>query len=61
MVLYSVDHRGAVRARQVLELELLQPHMAQKPVKLGARVLRVRSVSREEVWSEVIRSHPCTT
>jgi len=35
------------------ELELVQSHMAQKPVlrdwvKWGARVLRVRSVSREE-------------
>ena len=35
-----------------LELELLQPHMAQCcGVKWGARVLRVRSVSREEVWA----------
>ena len=37
-----------------IELELIQSHMAQKPVlgvKWGARVLRVRSVSREEVWA----------
>ena len=34
-----------------LELELIQPHMAQMPMlrgELGARVLRVRSVSREK-------------
>ena len=38
-----------------LELELIQPQMAQKPVLrdiVGARALRVRSVSREEVWGE---------
>ena len=37
-----------------LELELIQPQMAQKPVlrgEVGARALRVRSVSREEVWA----------
>ena len=37
-----------------LELELIQPHMAQKPVlrgEVGARALRVRSVSREEAWA----------
>ena len=35
------------------ELELIQPHMAQKPVLrggVGARALRVRSVSREGAW-----------
>ena len=34
-----------------LELELVQPHMAQKPMLrggVGARALRMRSVSREE-------------
>ena len=37
-----------------LELELIQAHMAQKPVlrvEVGARALRVRSVSREEAWA----------
>jgi len=37
-----------------LELELIQSHMAQKPalrVEVGARALRVRSVSREEAWA----------
>ena len=37
-----------------LELELIQSHMAQSQccgVKWGARALRVRSVSREEVWA----------
>jgi hypothetical protein len=37
-----------------LELELIQSHMAQKPMlrgEVGARALRVRSVSREEVWA----------
>ena len=37
-----------------LELELIQFHMAQKPVlrgEVGARALRVRSVSRKEVWA----------
>ena len=32
----------------------LQPHMVQKPVlrgEVGARALRVRSVSREEAWA----------
>ena len=32
----------------------IQTHMAQKPVlrgEVGARVLRVRSVSREEAWA----------
>jgi len=36
----------------LLELELIQAQMAQKPVlrgEVGARALRVRSVSREEV------------
>jgi len=36
------------------ELELIQTHMAQKPVlrvEVGARALRVRSVSREEAWA----------
>jgi len=48
---------GSARPPQAkLELELIQPHMAQKPVlngvKWGARVLRVRSVSREKVWAK---------
>ena len=37
-----------------LGLELIQAHMAQKPVlrvEVGARALRVRSVSREEAWA----------
>ena len=37
-----------------LELELIQPHMAQKTMlraEVGARALRVRSVSREEAWA----------
>ena len=37
-----------------LELELIQSQMAQKPMlrgEVGARALRVRSVSREEVWA----------
>jgi hypothetical protein len=40
--------------RHELELELIQSQMAQKPMlwgKVGARALRVRSVSREEVWA----------
>ena len=44
----------ADRSLGELELELIQSHMAQKPVlrvKWGARVLRVRSVSRGEVWA----------
>ena len=39
------------RQREELELELKQAHMAQKPVlrvEVGARALRVQSVSREE-------------
>ena len=38
----------------VIELELIQPHMAQKPmlrVEVGARALRVRSVSKKEAWA----------
>ena len=37
-----------------LELELIQSHMAQKPMlrgEVGARALRARSVSREEAWA----------
>ena len=37
-----------------LELELIQPQMAQRPIlrdEVSARALRVRSVSREEVWA----------
>ena len=37
-----------------LELELIQPHIAQKPVlrdEMGARALHVRSVSREGAWA----------
>ena len=40
-----------VRSLLELELELIQSHMAQKPVlrgEVGARALRVRPVSREE-------------
>ena len=36
-----------------LELELVQPKMAQKPVlrgEVGMRALRVRSVPRKKVW-----------
>ena len=36
------------------ELELIQTHMAQKPmlrVEVGARALRGRSVSREKAWA----------
>ena len=44
-----------VKTRSELELELIQPHMAQKPVlrdEVGcACVARERSVSREEVWA----------
>ena len=38
----------------LLELELIQAHMAQKPVlrvEVSVRALRVRSVSREEAWA----------
>jgi hypothetical protein len=44
----------STRLELELELELIQTHMAQKPVLLvevGARALRVRSVSREEAWA----------
>jgi hypothetical protein len=46
--------RKALRSKRPceLELELIQPQMAQKPMlrgEDGARALRVRSVSREEV------------
>ena len=40
--------------RRGLKLELTQAHMAQKPVlrvEVGARALRVRSVSREGTWA----------
>ena len=36
------------------ELELIQTHMAHKPMlrgEVGARALRMRSVPREEVWA----------
>ena len=36
------------------QLELIQSHMAQEPmlrVEVGARALRVRSVSREGAWA----------
>ena len=39
---------------QELELKLTQSHMTQKKIlrgEVGARVLRVRSVSREEAWA----------
>jgi hypothetical protein len=38
----------------MLGLGLIQPHMAQKPMlrgRVGARVLRARSVSRDEAWA----------
>ena len=37
-----------------LDFELIQPYMAQKPMlrgEVGALALRVRSVSKEEVWA----------
>ena len=37
-----------------LELEIIQPHMAQQPVlrgEVGACALRVRSVPREDAWA----------
>ena len=40
--------------RRELELELIQTNKAQKPalrVKVEARALRVRSVSREDAWA----------
>ena len=40
--------------KRKLELELIQSQMAQKPMlrgEVGARGLRVQSVSREEVWA----------
>ena len=45
---------GPVYRKPELELELIQSHMAQRPVLRGeveARSLRVRSVSREEAWA----------
>ena len=48
------DGGAGVQPRSELELELIQPQMAQKPMlrgEVGARALRVRSVSREEVWA----------
>ena len=45
---------GAIFSTFELELELIQSQMAQKPMlrgEVGARALRVRSVSREEVWA----------
>ena len=48
--------RSATAALCQLELELIQPQMAQKPMLRGevdARALRVRLVSREEVWASV--------
>ena len=41
------------------ELELIQSHMAQKPVLRGevrARALRVRSVPKEETWASGVQS-----
>ena len=46
-------NRGRVLVFE-LELELIQFQMAQKPMlrgEVGARALRVRSVSSEEVWA----------
>ena len=48
----EVQYRASVKWE--LEPELIQAHMAQKPmlrVEVGARALRVRSVSREEAWA----------
>ena len=45
-----------------LELELVQFQMAQKPVlrgEVGARALRVRSVSRDEVWATTSTRSTC--
>jgi hypothetical protein len=45
---------SSMRDAEELELELIQSQMAQKPMlrgEVGARALRVRSVSREEVWA----------
>ena len=55
-VLVRVRVRSAMRrgAWKCIELELIQSHMAQKPVlrgEVGARALRDRLVSREEVWA----------
>ena len=39
------------------EFELIQAHRTQKPVlrvEVGARALRVRSVSREEAWASAV-------
>ena len=47
-----------------LELGLIQPHMAQKPMQLlelGARALRVRSVSREEAWASAGVQDACVS
>ena len=49
-----VGEHGRIGPKAKLELELIQAHMAQKPmlrVEVGARALRVRSVSREEAWA----------
>ena len=50
----SRDTTTAAFFFQLLELGLLQTHMAQKPVLrvvVGPRALRVRSVSSEEAWA----------
>ena len=50
----SYEGESAAILELELELELIQTHMAQKPVlrvEVGARALRVRSVSREEAWA----------
>ena len=47
-----------------LELELIQPQMTQKPVlrgEVGARALRVRSVSREDAWASAGAHVDCIT
>ena len=51
---WPVHQAPCLSTERKLELELIQFQMAQKPVlrgEVGARALRVRSVSREEVWA----------
>ena len=47
-------HEVMMALRNELEFELIQSQMALKPIlrgEVGARALRVRSVSRGEVWA----------
>ena len=49
-------HSSLIKIKFELELELIQSNMAQKPMlrgEVGARALRVRSVSREEAWARL--------